>query len=202
MHNPPSAGLNRCALPVLHSVKNLLPALPASLLPVTLALALAACAPVTRTSHDPLSIARAPVAAAIHDYQRCANDALAPLKDNPAASVFTLADAALAACAPAHDAVRRSILADNAGHPYVAAFADEASENVRLRTRNMLAHSVNVHARPQRRKPRQQSNQAKTRQRSVQALHEARRVRNRNTAEPALPGCRCCHPDGGSGYTQ
>jgi len=28
-------------------------------------------------------------------------------------------------------------------HPYAAAFADEAGENVRLRTRNMLAHSVN-----------------------------------------------------------
>jgi hypothetical protein len=119
------------------------PASPASLCLISLVLALAACAPASRTSHDPLSIARAPVAAAINDYQRCAQDALEPLKKDATTSVFTLADAALAACAPGHDAVRRSILADNAGHPYVAAFADEASENVRLRTRNMLAHSVN-----------------------------------------------------------
>jgi hypothetical protein len=119
------------------------PAAPASLCLISLVLALAACAPASRTSHDPLSIARAPVAAAINDYQRCAQGALAPLKDDATASVFALADTALAACAAAHDAVRRSILADNAGHPYVAAFADEASENVRLRTRNMLAHSVN-----------------------------------------------------------
>ena len=124
-------------------MKNHLPASPSLLLLMTLALALVACAPATRTSHDPLSIARAPVAAVINSYQRCAQDALATLKDDPTASVFALADAALAACTPAHDAVRRSILADNAGHPYVAAFADEASENVRLRTRNMLAHSVN-----------------------------------------------------------
>jgi hypothetical protein len=116
---------------------------PALLLLIPLALSLAACAPAPRASHDPLSIARAPVASAINSYQRCAQDALAPLKDDATASVFALADAALAACAPAHDAVRRSILADNAGHPYVAPFADEASENVRLRTRNMLAHSVN-----------------------------------------------------------
>jgi hypothetical protein len=106
-------------------------------------LALSACAPTPRSSHDPLSIARAPVAAAINDYQRCAQGALAPLMNDTTASVFVLADSALAACTPAHDAVRRSILADNASHPYVAAFADEASENVRLRTRNMLAHSVN-----------------------------------------------------------
>ena len=113
--------------------------------PLWLALlfSLAACAPAPRANHDPLSIARAPVAAAINDYQRCAQDALAPLMKDTTASVFALADAALTVCAPAHDAVRRSILADNAGHPYVAAFADEASNNVRLRTRNVLAHSVN-----------------------------------------------------------
>jgi hypothetical protein len=69
--------------------------------------------------------------------------ALQPLKRRRRASVFVLADAALAACDAGLEQVRRSILADNAGHPYVAAFADEASENVRLRTRNMLAHSVN-----------------------------------------------------------
>ena len=125
-------------------MKKPLPASPAaSLCLIALVLALAACAPGARTSHDPLSIARAPVAAAINDYQRCAQGALAPLMNDATASVFALADAALATCTPAHDAVRRSILADNAGHPYVAAFADEASENVRLRTRNMLAHSVN-----------------------------------------------------------
>ena len=116
----------------------------AALLPLAFVLlSLAACSPAPRASHDPLSIARAPVAAAINDYQRCAQDALEPLKSQTTPSVFALADTALAACAPAHEAVRRSILADNAGHPYVAAFADEASENVRLRTRNMLAHSVN-----------------------------------------------------------
>jgi hypothetical protein len=124
-------------------MKTHLPASPASPLLVSFVLALAACAPAPRTSHDPLSIARAPVAAAINDYQRCAQDALEPLKKDTTASVFALADAALATCAPAHDAVRRSILADNAGHPYVAAFAGEASDNVRLRTRNVLAHSVN-----------------------------------------------------------
>jgi hypothetical protein len=124
-------------------MKNPMPAPAASLPLISAVLALAACAPAPRTSHDPLSIARAPVAAAINDYQRCAQDALEPLKKDTTASVFTLADAALATCAPAHDAVRRSILADNAGHPYVAVFADEASENVRLRTRNILAHSVN-----------------------------------------------------------
>ncbi|SFU75093.1 hypothetical protein SAMN05216350_104358 [Polaromonas sp. YR568] len=124
-------------------MKKPLPASPAPLLLTSLVFLLAACAPTSKVSHDPLSIARAPVAAAINDYQRCAQDALAPLKDDATASVFALADAALATCAPAHEAVRRSILADNAGHPYVAAFADEASENVRLRTRNMLAHSVN-----------------------------------------------------------
>jgi hypothetical protein len=125
-------------------MKNPLPASPASLCLISLVLALAACAPAPRTNHDPLSIARAPVATAINDYQRCAQDALAPLMKDATASVFALADAALATCTPAHDAVRRSILADNAGHPYVAAFADDASENVRLRTRNMLAHSVNL----------------------------------------------------------
>ena len=124
-------------------MKKPLPASPASLCLISLALALAACTPAPKTSHDPLSIARAPVAAAINDYQRCAHGALAPLLNDATASVFALADAALATCTPAHDAVRRSILTDNAGHPYVAAFADEASENVRLRTRNMLAHSVN-----------------------------------------------------------
>jgi hypothetical protein len=127
----------------MKKLKNPLPASPALLLLMAWVLALAACAPGVRTSHDPLSIARAPVAEAINDYQRCAQDALAHLKDDATASVFALADAALATCAPAHEAVRRSILADNAGHPYVAAFADEASENVRLRTRNVLAHSVN-----------------------------------------------------------
>jgi hypothetical protein len=124
-------------------MKNPLPASSAPLLLILVVLALAACAPAARTSHDPLSIARAPVAAAINGYQRCAQDALEPLKKDATASVFALADAALATCAPAHEAVKRSILADNAGHPYVAAFAEEASENVRLRTRNMLAHSVN-----------------------------------------------------------
>ena len=140
MHNPQTAHPPASTAPM----KKPLPASPAaSLCLIALVLAVAACAPGARTSHDPLSIARAPVAAAINDYQRCAQDALAPLMKDAAASVFALADAALATCAPAHDAVRRSILADNAGHPYVAAFADEASDNVRLRTRNMLAHSVN-----------------------------------------------------------
>jgi hypothetical protein len=104
---------------------------------------LSACSSVPRGSQDPLSIARAPVAAAINDYQRCAQGALQPDRDSPAQSVFVLADAALTACDTGLEQVRRSILADNAGHPYVAAFADDASENVRLRTRNMLAHSVN-----------------------------------------------------------
>lgn len=124
-------------------MKTCLPTSPAALLLIPCALWLQACTPAPKSSHDPLSIARAPVAAAINDFQRCAQDALAGGRDNATASVFVLADAALASCAPAHEAVRRSILADNAGHPYVAAFADEASENVRLRTRNMLAHSVN-----------------------------------------------------------
>jgi len=106
-------------------------------------LSLAACSPAPRASHDPLSIARAPVAAAINDYQRCADKALLPLKDDAARSVFVLADAALAACDAGLEQVRRSILADNAGHSYVAAFADEASANIRARTRNMLAHRLN-----------------------------------------------------------
>ena len=106
-------------------------------------LSLAACSPAPRASHDPLSIARAPVAAAINDYQRCADKALLPLKDDAARSVFVLADAALAACDAGLEQVRRSILADNADHPYVAAFADEASANIRVRTRNMLAHRLN-----------------------------------------------------------
>jgi len=88
-----------------------------------LLLALPACSSTPRTSQDPLSIARAPVAAAINDYQRCADQALLPLKADAARSVF--------------------VLADNAGHPYVAAFAEEASANIRTRTRNMLAHSLN-----------------------------------------------------------
>ncbi|WP_457281699.1 hypothetical protein [Polaromonas sp. P5_D5] len=104
---------------------------------------LSACSPAPRASQDPLSIARAPVAAAINDYQRCAQSALQPLKDNPEQSVFVLADAALAACDAGLEQVRRSILADNAGHPYVAAFAEEASANIRIRTRNILAHSLN-----------------------------------------------------------
>lgn len=108
-----------------------------------LLLALAGCSPAPRASHDPLSIARAPVAAAINEYQRCADKALMPLKDDAARSVFVLADMALAACDAGLEQVRRSILADNAGHPYVAAFADEASANIRGRTRNMLAHSLN-----------------------------------------------------------
>ncbi len=105
--------------------------------------ALSACSPAPRASQDPLSIARAPVATAINDYQRCAQSALQSLKDNPEQSVFVLADAALAACDAGLDQVRRSILADNAGHPYVAAFAEDASANIRIRTRNMLAHSLN-----------------------------------------------------------
>jgi hypothetical protein len=108
-----------------------------------LLLALPACSSAPRASHDPLSIARAPVAAAINDYQRCADKALLPLKDDAAQSVFVLADTALAACDTGMEQVRRSILADNAGHPYVAAFADEASANIRARTRNMLAHRLN-----------------------------------------------------------
>lgn len=124
-------------------MKTPLPASPASLLLIPFALSLAACTPAPRANHDPLSIARAPVAAAINHYQRCAQDALEPLKNDTIASVFVLADTALATCSPAFEAVRRGILADNAGHPYVATFTDEASENVRLRTRNMLAHSVN-----------------------------------------------------------
>jgi hypothetical protein len=108
-----------------------------------LLLALPACGSAPKASHDPLSIARAPVAAAINDYQRCADKALLPLKNDAAQSVFVLADTALAACDAGLEQVRRSILADNAGHPYVAAFADEASANIRARTRNMLAHSLN-----------------------------------------------------------
>jgi hypothetical protein len=108
-----------------------------------LCLALSACGSSPRVSQDPLSIARAPVAAAINDYQRCADSALQPLKDKPAQSVFVLADAALATCDAGLEQVRRSLLADNAGHPYVAAFADEASANIRARTRNMLAHGLN-----------------------------------------------------------
>jgi hypothetical protein len=106
-------------------------------------LALAACSSAPRTSQDPLSIARAPVAAAINDYQRCADRALLPLKADATQSVFVLADAALAACDAGLEQVRRSILVDNAGHPYVATFAEEASANIRSRTRNMLAHSLN-----------------------------------------------------------
>jgi hypothetical protein len=108
-----------------------------------LLLALPACGSAPKASHDPLSIARAPVAAAINDYQRCADKALLPLKNEAAPSVFVLADTALAACDVGLEQVRRSILADNAGHPYVEAFADEASANIRARTRNMLAHSLN-----------------------------------------------------------
>ena len=108
-----------------------------------LLLALPACGSSPRATHDPLSIARAPVAAAINDYQRCAQGALQPLKDNPEQSVFVLADTALSACEGGLELVRRSILADNAGHPYVAAFAEDASANIRLRTRNILAHSLN-----------------------------------------------------------
>lgn len=108
-----------------------------------LLLALPACGSSPRATHDPLSIARAPVAAAINDYQRCADKALLPLKNDAAQSVFVLADTALAACDAGLEQVRRSILADNAGHPYVAAFADDASANIRARTRNMLAHSLN-----------------------------------------------------------
>jgi hypothetical protein len=119
-------------------MKNL-PALPAALL----GLALSACSSAPKGSQDPLSIARAPVAAAINDYQRCASDALRPMKDDPAQSVFVLADAALAACDAGLEQVRRSILTDNAGHPYVAAFAEEAGANIRARTRNMLAHGLN-----------------------------------------------------------
>jgi len=106
-------------------------------------LALPACGSSPRASHDPLSIARAPVAATINDYQRCADKALLPLKDDAARSVFVLADAALAACDAGLEKVRRSILADNAGHPYVVPFADEASANIRTRTRNILAHTLN-----------------------------------------------------------
>ena len=113
-------------------------------LPIVLLLgALSACGSAQRASQDPLSIARAPVAAAINDYQRCAQGALQPLKDNPEQSVFVLADTALSACEGGLELVRRSILADNAGHPYVAAFAEDASANIRLRTRNILAHSLN-----------------------------------------------------------
>jgi hypothetical protein len=108
-----------------------------------LLLALPACGSAPKARHDPLSIARAPVAAAINDYQRCADKALLPLKNDAAPSVFVLADTALAACDVGLEQVRRSILADNAGHPYVEAFADEASANIRARTRNMLAHSLN-----------------------------------------------------------
>jgi hypothetical protein len=117
--------------------------LPRFLLAAALLPALPACGSAPRTSQDPLSIARAPVAAAINDYQRCADQALQPLKADAAQSVFVLADTALAACDAGLEQVRRSILADNAGHPYVAAFAEEASANIRLRTRNMLAHSLN-----------------------------------------------------------
>jgi len=116
--------------------------LPFSLISALL-LALSACGSAPRTSQDPLSIARAPVAAAINDYQRCADQALLPLKADTAQSVFVLADTALAACDAGLEQVRHSILADNAGHPYVAAFAEEASANIRTRTRNMLAHSLN-----------------------------------------------------------
>lgn len=112
-------------------------------LAATLLLALSACGSAPRASQDPLSIARAPVAAAINDYQRCADHALQPLKADTAQSVFVLADVALAACDAGLEQVRRSILADNAGHPYVAAFTEEASANIRMRTRNMLAHSLN-----------------------------------------------------------
>lgn len=112
-------------------------------LAATLLLTLSACGSAPRTSQDPLSIARAPVAAAINDYQRCADRALLPLKADTAQSVFTLADTALAACDAGLEQVRRSILTDNAGHPYVATFAEEASANIRTRTRNMLAHSLN-----------------------------------------------------------
>lgn len=108
-----------------------------------LLLALSACASAPKASQDPLSIARAPVANTINDYQRCADAALQPLKADMAQSVFVLADTALAACDAGLEQVRRSILADNAGHPYVAAFAEEASANIRARTRNMLAHSLN-----------------------------------------------------------
>jgi len=108
-----------------------------------LLLALPACSSTPRTSQDPLSIARAPVAATINDYHRCADQALLPLKADAARSVFVLADIALAACDAGLEQVRHSILADNAGHPYVAAFAEEASANIRTRTRNMLAHSLN-----------------------------------------------------------
>jgi len=114
-----------------------------SSLAVALLLALSACGSAPRTSQDPLSIARAPVAAAINDYQRCADQALLPLKTDTSQSVFVLADTALAACDAGLEQVRRSILADNAGHPYVATFAEEASANIRTRTRNMLAHSLN-----------------------------------------------------------
>ena len=119
-------------------MKNLPPLLIAMLLS-----SLSACSPAPRASQDPLSIARAPVATAINDYQRCAQGALQPLKDNPEQSVFVLADSALSACEGGLELVRRSILADNAGHPYVAAFAEDASANIRLRTRNILAHSLN-----------------------------------------------------------
>jgi len=112
-------------------------------LAAALLLALSACGSSPKASHDPLSIARAPAAAAINDYQRCAGDALRPMKDDPVQSVFVLADAALAACDAGLERVKRSILADNAGHPYVATFADEASANIRARTRNMLAHGLN-----------------------------------------------------------
>ncbi len=106
---------------------------------------LAACSSASKSSHDPLSIARAPVAAAINDYQRCAETVLPAQQSglNPVASVFVVADAALASCSDGLARVRQSILADNAGHPYVAGFAEEASTNIRLRTRNVLAHSLN-----------------------------------------------------------
>jgi len=108
-----------------------------------LLLALSACASAPKASQDPLSIARAPVANTINDYQRCADTALQPLKADMAQSVFVLADTALVACDAGLEQVRRSILADNAGHPYVATFAEEASANIRARTRNMLAHALN-----------------------------------------------------------
>ena len=96
----------------MRRMKHLPPPLAAALL-----LALCACASAPRTRQDPLSIARAPVAAAINDYQRCADQALLPLKTDASQSVFVLADTALAACEPGLEQVRRSILADNAGNP-------------------------------------------------------------------------------------
>lgn len=50
---------------------------------------------------------------------------------------------ALPACDAGLEQVRRGILADNAGHPYAGAFAEEASANIRARTRNMLTHGLN-----------------------------------------------------------